>query len=1098
MYRAFSLLFVFYWLLSPFPLTLKAQDAPNEPGSIHQLFLPMISSGEEEVEQNLVEEEDVGLLEIHLANNLLSTIAPSQQRIVSMRNAPQSLFDLHVTTPLSAQQSPIQPIDRRRLRVIVRLREPSVGDYLRLQATAGTATAQRLQAQRVAEQQSSLLQVALQLDQQTRLLGQVQKALNAIMLETDRATLSQLAANPDVLSIHSIINYTLALSETVPYVGARAVQQAGYDGSGVRVAVIDSGVDYTHVNLGGSGNTEDYTNNDPTRLEEGSFPTAKVVGGIDFVGSAWSGTAPNHIEQPDADPLDDGPNAGHGTHVADIIGGRFGVAPGVQIYAVKVCSSVAAVCSGVALLQAMDYVLDPNADGDISDAMQVVNLSLGTEYGSAFADDLSHAVETVSALGVVVVAAAGNSGDKPYVLGSPASTPAALAVAQTYVPSAIQSLLTVVAPAPLAGHYPAIFQPWSVKPSAPIEAPLQYGDGGGGNLNGCAPFTPGVLLGKMVLVNRGSCDLTLKISHISQAGGIAGIIGLIAPGDPFIGSDGGDRPLTIPAYMINQTEANNLKQHLAQSEVRIRFDPTTDIPLVKQMVGSSARGPAIDSNLAKPDIGAPGAAISAIAGSGSNAGPFSGTSGAAPIVTGAVALLRQAYPNRTIPELKAMLMNTAATDIFNTPSFLGGDLAAITRIGGGEVRVDRALQTKAAAWDVDAQTGSLSFGFQDVTAKQVKSVRWVNIRNYTDQAIVYQIHSAFRFANDAENGAIRVTTPGTIFVPAKGDAQFEVKVTIAGEKLRSWQMNSGARGADAGVLSLMEYDGYLHLVDQSDPDNRLHLAWHLLPRPAGDSSLLPRPNYIHMQNRGVGVTRVESYSLIGSSGDLPTGGPGDERPVPDFHYLGYATYRAPVGLCNLQTESFILAFAANTWERQTHANAPASYRLMLDTNQDGTDDYLVLTRDFTLNSRSDGRNLTWAVDLNTFQARAFFYTDHETNSANTVMSICAEQIGMTAADALRPIRMTAYIDDIAFGGVGDQITGMTIAPFGERYVGIFEQGGVGSTTLTAKAKDKLRVLDRGVLFRNNNTLANTDSGLLLLFRGGAPINREAGAVVILP
>src|SRR5690606_16178578 len=142
-----------------------------------------------------------------------------------------------------------------------------------------------------------------------------QKVLNAVILEIDASALTTLAANPAVLSIRPVINYSLALSMTVPYLGGTAMQTLGYDGTGVTVAVLDSGIDYTHANLGGSGNVLDYTNNNPALIEEGSFPTAKVVGGYDFVGSVW----PQGAELPDADPLDDGPSAGHGTHVADII-----------------------------------------------------------------------------------------------------------------------------------------------------------------------------------------------------------------------------------------------------------------------------------------------------------------------------------------------------------------------------------------------------------------------------------------------------------------------------------------------------------------------------------------------------------------------------------------------------------------------------------------------------------------------------------------------------------------------------------------------------------------------------------------------------------
>lgn len=95
--------------------------------------------------------------------------------------------------------------------------------------------------------------------------------------------------------------------------------------------------------------------------------------------------------------------------MADIIGDVQGVAPGVDRYAVKTCSAVSTFCGGVALIQGMDYILDPNDDLDFSDRMQIVSMSPGSFYGTAFDDDLSQAVENATNLGVLTVASAGNS-----------------------------------------------------------------------------------------------------------------------------------------------------------------------------------------------------------------------------------------------------------------------------------------------------------------------------------------------------------------------------------------------------------------------------------------------------------------------------------------------------------------------------------------------------------------------------------------------------------------------------------------------------------------------------------------------------------------
>ncbi len=192
----------------------------------------------------------------------------------------------------------------------------------------------------------------------------------------------------------------------------------------------------------------------------------------------------------------------------------------------------------MALLQGMEYAADPNGDGDTSDRADIINMSLGSPYGQPFDDDLAAAVQGATKLGILTVASAGNSGDKPYVTGSPGAAPSALSVAQTAVPSDFQPYFDVTAPADIAGSYPAVYQSWSAPLTSVVESTMQYGDGASGNLNGCAAFEAGSLAGKIVLVDRGVCDFSLKISNIAAGNGLIGIIGLIAPGDPFEGSLG--------------------------------------------------------------------------------------------------------------------------------------------------------------------------------------------------------------------------------------------------------------------------------------------------------------------------------------------------------------------------------------------------------------------------------------------------------------------------------------------------------------------------------------------------------------------------------
>jgi subtilisin family serine protease len=930
-------------------------------------------------------------------------------------------------------------------RVVIRLKAESGAEAY----AAGRSESKA--KKKATQQQNAFVSRVQAIDSSARVLASVQMVMNGVFMDVDASKLEQIARDPDVLRVAPVGNYEIDLSETVPYIGAKAVQDAGVTGKGIKVAVLDSGIDYTHKALGGSGNPAEYAANNPDIIEPGTFPTAKVVGGYDFVGSVW----PNGPEAPDPDPLDDGPEAGHGTHVGHIIGGKGGVAPGVDLYAVKVCSSVSTSCSGISLIQGMEYAADPNGDGNFKDRVNLINMSLGSSYGQPFDDDLSLAVENATKAGILTIASAGNSADKPYANGTPSSTDSALSVAQTAVPSAVLPLMEITAPASIAGTYPAVFQPWSAPLTTLTQAPLQYGNGAGGNLNGCAAFTAGSLTGKIVLVDRGACNFTLKIKNIGDAGGVIGIIGLVAPGDPFEGGDGGDRPITIPGYMVSQSISNRLKSGLPNTVVK--FDPNVGIPLEMSMVGSSSRGPQHESTQRiKPEIGAPGASVSAIAGSGTGEGPFGGTSGAAPMVTGSAALVLDGFGGTKTTakgtaagkaiglglkpaEVKALLMNNAETDIVNDP--LTGALAPITRIGGGEVRVNQAFDAPVAAWDDDAPTGALGFGFVDVADKTVTLKKTVRVRNYENTKRTYTITPTFRFDNDIANGAVSVSAPASVKIkPGLGrDATFEVTMTIDGSKLRGNYMNSGSMGADPSGLTLNEYDGYLVLDDGSD---KLTIPWHVLPRKAAkvepSSTTIAAggfPDVIGLDNQGVGAAQNDAYALVATSPDIPSGPQGGQEPTPDLRAVGINTFPVPAGYCSANP-SFIWAFAINTWERQEHL-LPVSHQVILDTNRDGEADYVVLNRDQSGPSTiSDGRQLAWVLNLKTNSLSAFFYAEHSMNTGNTVFYICGEQVGLTGTDMLATnVDMDIVAQDFYYGGPGDEIDGLTVTPLGERFFG---------------------------------------------------------------
>lgn len=475
------------------------------------------------------------------------------------------------------------------------------------------------------------------------------------------------------------------------------------------------------------------------------------------------------------------------------------------------------------------------------------------------------------------------------------------------------------------------------------------------------------------------------------------------------------------------------------------------------------------------------------------------------MVTGSAALLINSgrflgRPEIGPLELKSLLMNNAETNILTQPAALGGALAPVTRIGGGEVRVDRAVASPAAAWEFNNRTGALSFGFVDVTKATTRLRRTVVVHNYSNKTITYNITPSFRFTDDMTNGAVGLSAPASIRVPARSERTFRVTLTIDGTKLREWGLNSGSQGANGPLLDTFEYDGYVTLDNpKTATTDDLHLAWQVLPRQAGDvrpsddeveieGTTFDLPSgEVDLRNRGIGTARIDAYSLIGTSPIRAAAGAGQNRPPVDLKAIGIATFPVPGGFCSANP-SFVWTFSFTTHYRQTHANAPAEFDVFLDTNQDGTADYDIFNFDFSLSSSiSDGRNLTWVADLATGDATAFFFTDHGLNSGNTILILCAEQIGMSQANFFQP--MTA--DFVAFdwyngNGVTDAITGLTISPLGERYLGL------GATDIPSGDTQTLTVLDFGPVDTNPS-----ETGLLLIldasrvgFRGGAPSNNE--------
>ncbi|MBX3694353.1 MAG: S8 family serine peptidase [Steroidobacteraceae bacterium] len=919
-------------------------------------------------------------------------------------------------------------------------------------------------------------------------------AYNSVIVRIDAAQLYAVASYRDVVSVRPSREYNLDLSATVPQIGAAIAQAQGVTGAGVTVAVIDSGIDYTHYNLGGAGTDAAYeaaygTSITDTRntTRDGLFPTAKVVEGRDFIGELW----PNAAAVPDDDPID---IQGHGTHVADIIAGHSadgahkGVAPDAKLIAAKVCSSVATSCNGTALLQAMDYVLDPNGDGSMDDAVDVINMSLGSSYGQV-EDDLSGASANAVAAGVVVVASAGNSADRPFITGSPASAPTVLSVAQTEVAGAVGYPLVINAPASLAGTYTnTATVEW-----APVEGRSTSGNVVGVSTLACDGQALPALSGSIALIRRGTCSISQKVRNATAAGATGVILGLVASGDAVSFSNGGecapDGSNCAPTLVVTQPVSEAIFAALAGgTAVSATISDAAAFSRDSWIVNSSSRGPSYSYAAIKPEIGAPGASVSAIAGSGTGEEAFGGTSGAAPMVSGAAALLLSKDKTLTPTLVRALLANTAETQIYSPTQTSGPELAPITRIGGGEVRVNRALASRTAAWDDETKTPALSFGYHSVTYPTVLK-RTVKVRNFTSKTRKYSVKSAFRYAND-NTGAVTVSAPSSVSVPANGTASFTVLLTINPAKLNDWPWgggSAGSAGGDGPLLQRVEYDGYLTLKEGADD---IHVPWHVLPKKAAlvqavgakvtipkgkTSAVLPMIN-LAMAKAG----RVEPFALLGTSARIPRAqlpGPGDNFAVVDLQALG-------ARLVNVGGGQFGLQVAVSTYGTRAYPGYPAEFDVYLDTNLDGIDDWVMYTAEAS-GFGLTGQTLVNVVSLSTGAGAAFYYADTDLESGNMIMTIPLAPLGINPA---APLVISAYAFDNYFtGNLTDYIEGKVYTPALPRFdVSLPPPAGINPlslTTLTVTAP------------AGGAAASPSQEGLLFFYRdGNAGLEADAIAV----
>ena len=531
--------------------------------------------------------------------------------------------------------------------------------------------------------------------------------------------------------------------------------QAGPDGAtgaGIKVGIIDTGVDYHHPDLGG-----------------GFGPGFRVAHGYDFVGDRYdAGTAGGRyqIPHPDGDPDDCN---GHGTHVAGIVGasgdpdtgGALGVAPEATLGAYRVFGCDGSTDADI-MIAAMERAY--------ADGVDVVNMSIGSAFMTWPQYPTAVAADALVDKGVVVVVSIGNSGGSGvYSASAPGVGRNVIGVA-SYENTHLDMAYFVTNDATKFGYLPA--QGGAAIPtsgSAPVIRTGTSSSTADACSTGNPPVPPalGDLTGKIALIRRGTCGFHMKAINAQNAGAIGVVIynnvfGFLTPNVEPPTAD--DPHVAIPVVSLTNTAGVALNNKIAAGPTTLTWTDKSDSfpnPTGGRAAGSSAYG--LDAELQlKPNIGAPGALIKSTF--PLEIQPYailSGTSMSSPHVAGAVALYLEKHPDATPAQVKTALQNSADPVNFfqfspNTGLSDTGLIDSAHKQGAGMLDIDDAIRATTSITPSEISVG------EGTTPKQFP----LTIKNDGDTAVTYSITHQTALSSGGTFPPFSLNTAAAAFVAA--------------------------------------------------------------------------------------------------------------------------------------------------------------------------------------------------------------------------------------------------------------------------------------------------------------------------------------------
>lgn len=908
----------------------------------------------------------------------------------------------------------------------------------------------------VERQAGSALGTARSKDGKAAQVFTLTNSVPGVAIRTNGAGAAALAKRDDVVSVKAVVPRTAENANAAVLQKAVNVwRQANGLGADVKIGIIDTGIDYTHADFGGAGTSAAYDAQDPTasnwRSTLSALGKAKIKGGYDFAGDDYqadpgsAGYQPN--PHPDTNPLDCNE---HGTHVAGTTAGYGvrrngktftgnyahldqdkllsmnvgpGMAPQAELYGLKVFG-----CEGSTdvVMPALDWALDPNGDGDFSDHLDIVNMSLGSNYGPV--DDPENlVVNKLAKHGVLSVISAGNDGDVTDIAGTPGTSASALTVAASVDAYQLLDGLHVNGPAEDAGTVAGQFSiayDWANEPPVTGDV-VKMSDPT--NLDGCDPFSgadAAAVNGKIAWLTWDSNDATRRCGSAGRAGKAkaAGAIGAIFTGDvkPFAGGITGDPD--IPVFQLTPDATAKLDPAATAGTLNVTFDGALrsavkdiDHSLDDTLASFSSRGAHGSLGVVKPDVAAVGDSVaSAGMGSGNQALSLSGTSMAAPNTTGIAALVKARHPQWSPLKVKAAVMNTATHDVF-TGKGRTGDRYAPARVGSGRVDAKKASNTNVLAYQPGhAGVASVVFGVVPAAPGQTvvksKKVHLVNAGNHPTKLAL-----GFDVVNPA-TGVSYTVSPKSVTVPGHRSTNVTVTMTaVAADLTHTLDPTMDAQDANFGLERSFVTDSSGWLTVTPSGKKAMRLPVYTAPKPTSNTTASVNSTGDGIDLSGQGVNQGEYGSgaavlqLGAESGkSAACTYPGSIAGCEQANDLASDIKAIGAGVSDDFFGGTYLQFGIATWGDWANLDVLTPY-VDYDTNGDGAYDY----ETFVTNYKDTDAFLVETVDYNTGDVVDIELLNNyqglglETNPWDTNVVLLPVALG--ALDITDPIAYTAGV-----------------------------------------------------------------------------------------